>query len=152
MNDWHQERQLYASPYSGCRSFTGWAPAPPGCKIPKNTTWPSAHNAPGALACVDRGRRPCSGPQKLQRVHFRPSAPYPSWILGPGGEPLKPMCNVPNQWVLKPGKPPYNLRALAFPSTTGPWTTRITGGISGNLPDAAICGIGQFSQHNLGWS
>lgn len=88
-------------------------------------------------------------PQNVQRVHFRPSAPYPSWVLGPGGDPLKPMPRLCPQ---APGKPPYNLHALSFPSTTGAWNTRITGGISGDLPDCVICSIGQFSQHNLGWT
>jgi hypothetical protein len=99
--------------------------------------------------CVDRVSRPRPGPQNVQQVHFRPSAPYPSYVRGPGGDPLKPM---PNAWTQKVGRVPYNLRALSFPSTTGAWNTRITKGISGDLPDVEICSIGQFSQHNLGWS
>lgn len=148
MNDWQMQNQLHGSPYSGCRCFTGWARAPY-VRIPKNTTWPSPYNAPGAIMSVDRGRKPVGGPQNLQRVHFRGSGPVPSWVYGPGGDPVKPM---PNAWTQKVGQPPYNLRAMSFPSTTGPWNTRITGGISGNLPDCVICSIGQFSQHNLGWS
>lgn len=139
---------LFKSPYSGCGKFSGWQKAP--CaQMPVQTSWPSPYNAPGALACVDRGRRHPGGSQNVSQAHFRPSRPYPSFVLGPGGDPLVPM---PRAWTQKVGRPPYNLRALSFPSTTGAWNTRITGGISGNPPDAVICSIGQFNQHNLGLS
>ena len=139
---------LFKSPYSGCGKFSGWKQTP--CaKMPAQTSWPSPYNRAGAAMCVDRVKRPQPGPQNVQQVHFRPSSPYPTYVRGPGGDPLVPM---PRAWTQKVGKVPYNLRAMAFPSTSGPWNTRITGGISDNLPDCVICGIGQFSQHNLGLS
>lgn len=148
MNDWQMQNQLHGSPYSGCRCFTGWAKFSP-ARIPNNTTWPSPYGQ-GALICCDRGRKPVGGPQNLQRAHFRPSAPYPSWVLGPGGDPVKPM---PNAWTQKVGQPPYNLHALTFPSTTGPYTYAIGKGVGNDGKDFVVGGITNAnSHHNLGWS
>lgn len=152
MIDWHQERQLYGSPYSGCRCFTGW-PKPVLPKIPVNSTWPSPQNAPGARVCCDPAQRPRPATLNLQRAHFRPSAPYPSWVLGPGGEPLQRMCNVPNQFILKPGKPAYDLgRGIRGPSANGPLTYGIAGGVIYSGQDFVTGSSGQASQHNLGLS
>lgn len=164
LNDWHQERQLYSSPYSGCRCFSGWA-KPISPKIPVQTSWPSPYKAPGPILCVDRIHSTCSGvktaangvsgaPMAIpagsvcaQRVHFRPSAPFPMWIKG--GPPV-PACPR----IVRPiiGKPPYNLRALSFPSTSGPYTIGIASGVNGSLIEIVVGAVGSFSQHNAGWS
>lgn len=100
--------------------------------------------------CVDRVQRPRPAPQNVQQVHFRPSAPYPRYVLGPGGEPVKPM---PSAWTQKVGVPPYNLRALSFPSTSGPYNISITSGlIDSDGAHNVIGSMGQMSQHNLGLS
>jgi hypothetical protein len=100
--------------------------------------------------CVDRGSKPKPVVQNVQQVHFQPSRPYPCYVLGPGGEPVKPM---PSAWTQKVGVPPYNLRALTFPSTTGPYTYMISTGLTGpGGADAVVGSGGQASQHNLGLS
>jgi hypothetical protein len=62
---------------------------------------------------------------------------------------MKPM---PSAWTQRVGQPPYNLRAMSFPSTSGPYNIRITSGISDNLPDTVIGSMGMSSQHNMGLS
>lgn len=140
--------QLYGSPYSGCRCFSGWTR--PVCPKAPGASWPPSYNAPGALLCVDRVSRHHPGPQNVQRVHFRGSRPVPMWVLGPGGDPIKPM---PNAWTQKVGVPPYNLHALTFPSTSGPWSVGIAKGIvTSEGADIVSGAMGQFSLHNSGWS
>jgi hypothetical protein len=131
------ESVLFQSPYSGCCKFSGWKPvrnytAP-------NTQWPSAYNAPGAIICSDRSRKP-TGPLKPLLAQARPSQPYPRVIAGVGGEALKPM---PSAWTQKVGKPPYNLHAIAGPSSTGPYTYGIATGISTTLVDFVVGTAGQ---------
>jgi hypothetical protein len=99
--------------------------------------------------CVDK-TRPKPPVQNVQQVAFRPSVPYPRYVLGPGGEPVKPM---PSAWTQKVGVPPYNLRALSFPSTArGVYTYGITHGVNGSLMETVVGSGGQASQHNLGLS
>jgi hypothetical protein len=70
-------------------------------------------------------------------------------VLG-RGEPVKPM---PSAWTQKIGVPPYNLRAMSFPSTSGPYTLSISSGIIGpGGADNVVGSMGQMQQHNLGLS
>jgi hypothetical protein len=58
---------------------------------------------------------------------------------------------MPSAWTQKVGVPPYNLHAIAGPSTTGPYTYMIAGGITGPGGADAVVGTGgQASGHNLG--
>jgi hypothetical protein len=51
------------------------------------------------------------------------------------------------------GVPPYNLRALSFPSTSGPYGYTITSGVcDAASPDTVTGSMGQGSLHNLGLS
>lgn len=164
MNEPFIQSVLYQSPYSGCARFSGWKPAT--CPKVNNTCWPSPYNAPGALISCDRVRSTCPVPKSgasglvgtakaipvaqvyVTRTHFRPSVPFPMWIRG-GPEPLKPM---PSAWTQKVGQPPYNLRALSFPSSGGPLIYAIMGGNSAaGGPDMVVGSSGQASGHNLGW-
>lgn len=139
---------LFPSPYSGCRSFSGWPKQTcPGITV---STEGRQQTGRGPLFCVDPARRPAPGAQNVQRGHFRPSAPYPSWVLGPGGEPVKPM---PTFCTQVPGKPPYNIaKGIRGPSTMGPLTYGIAGGVVYASQDYVVGSSGQSSQHNLGWT
>lgn len=140
---------LFTSPYSGCRSFSGWPP--PTCQpIPGNVR-ATQQTGRSPLFSVDRVQRPTPLIQNLQRGHFRPSSPYPSWVIGPGGEPVKPMpC------IIRPpvGKPPYSIaKGIRGPSTMGPVTYGIAGGIIGPGGQDFVTGtFGQSSTHNSGWT
>lgn len=136
---------LFQSPYSGCPAFSGWKK--PVCPQAPNTQWPSPYKAPGAILCVDRClRRP--SPQNVQQVHFRPTLPYPGYI----GQ-LPPLNPMPSAWTQKVGAPPYNLHALAGPSSTGPYTYQIGSGLpSGGNPENVVGTGSMCSTHNLGLS
>ena len=60
---------------------------------------------------MDRVQRPYQGPQNVQQVHCRPSAPYPGRVLGPGTEGLRAM-------------PPYVVRQVYPPTQGGRFTSR----------------------------
>ena len=107
---------LYPSPYSGCGNFSGWPKKT--CNGPRSWTPATPSNVPGARLCVDRFPKAAGG-QVLQKVHHRPSLPYPGAILGPGTQGLKPMPHI----IRAPTpRPAYNLHAIAGPSSLGPFT------------------------------
>ena len=111
---------LPRTPDSGCARFSDWPP-PPQCRalpwIPKTAVKP-----PGTLLCADPWSVCHPGPQNLQQAHFRPAAPYPGVILGPGSEGLTPM--PPLTRLCKLPAPAYNLHPIAGPSHAGPFTVR----------------------------
>jgi hypothetical protein len=87
-------------------------------------------------------------------VHFRPTLPYPGFVFARGlsGQgSLNSVGSQPQQqqrqrsvatscWTQKPYAPAYNLRALAFPSTNGPYTYGIATGLvtNGAGPDYVV--------------
>lgn len=91
------ESVLFSSPYSGCRQFSGWALY--SCVKPGGTTFPSAYAAPGARLCVERYHKVAQGPKT----------------------PLAPKCG-PARATVTLSTPPYRLRAIQGPSSSGPWT------------------------------
>lgn len=127
---------LFKSPYSGCAQFSGWKKA--ACGTIPSPYWPAQNNAPGARMCVDRFRK-AQGLPVLQRVHYRPSRPYPGAVCGAGGEALKPAPRIVRP---TPPKPAYNLHAIAGPSATGPYTFGIARGICGAVGPDMVVGSG----------
>lgn len=90
---------LFKSPYSGCRSFSGWKPAP--CQpAPFQTTWPSPYKAPGAILCVDRYQKTWKTP----------------------GTPARPRYGPPRATVTMSTPPQAGRFLCAGPSSTGPFT------------------------------
>jgi hypothetical protein len=92
------ESVLFTSPYSGCRSFSGWPAAP--CQQAPGNAWPPQRNAPGAILCVDRYKK----------------------TLRPMQKPLPPKYGPPRATVTC-ATPTQNGRfTIRGPSTAGPWT------------------------------
>jgi|SRR6516225_5630439 hypothetical protein len=141
---------LYKSPYSGCGHFSGWKEPPSAYPIkgPPSTKYGPFSSLKGNF-CTDPTKSPIHGPQVLQRVHFRPSMPYPSAIVGAGTEGLQPMPPIVRG---QPRKPAYNLRAISGPSSQGPLTYGIATGIVSSGGIDFVVGSSGNRHHNLGLS
>ena len=71
---------LFKSPYSGCATFSGFAAVPkPGVALSP----PSAQqrSAMTGNICADPTKKAYTGPKSVQPVHFRPSYPYPGYVM-----------------------------------------------------------------------
>lgn len=88
--------------------------------------------------CVDRSKK-AQRYSVLQRVHHRPSRPYPGAVYGPGTEGLTPMPAIVRP---TPPKPAYNLHAICGPSATGPYTFGIATGVSAGGGLSFVTGAG----------
>lgn len=88
---------LFKSPYSGCCKFSGWPPQTCNKNV-GGTTWPSPYNRPGAILCVDRYQKTWKPPGMPDSPKYGPRA---------------------TTTVMTP---PYRLRAIAGPSSRGPFT------------------------------
>ena len=95
--------------------------------------------------CVDRGRKTQGPPVTLQRTHFRPTLPYPGACLGPGKDGLVPMAPYVVRQV---GAPPYNLKPIAGPSSTGPYT--VYSGFDQKGGEEFGVGPSRGAGHNMG--
>jgi hypothetical protein len=94
---------LFSSPYSGCPGFSGWPLNP--CPAPAPSAyWPAQRNAPGARMSVDLYR--------------------PGWAERRVPKILSPPKYGPPRATVTLSAPLYNLRPIAGPSATGPFTYR----------------------------
>jgi hypothetical protein len=110
---------LFGSPYSGCASFSGWAPGAK-CNV---RTWLTSSAASRPLVSWP-------GPSTTKATHHqvpvpvfsRPSRPYPSVVLGLSSEPYPGSGMIPAQ-IRKIYPPLQGGRfTVKGPSAAGPFT------------------------------
>jgi hypothetical protein len=94
--------------------------------------------------CCDPRYKPARGPQNVAQVHFRPSAPYPGYILGPGTGVSAPQPLPPRALQTLATPPQAGRFGIKGPSATGPWTYRDT---SGTYPIFRTGSIGTGQQN-----
>ena len=114
---------LFRSPYSGCAGFSGWPRAH--CEGPK-VQGPSSAYSRAPAVCSDHAKRR--------------SSPWP--IVLP--------ATLPPRATVTSSKPPYNLRPIAGPSSSGPFTTICTRGEFWGRGPVIGVGSSRGAGHNLG--
>lgn len=119
-------RVLFASPYSGCRCYSGWQEITPGGAKLATNVWPAQRNAPGAILCADRYHKAAQTLDTLTASIALAQNPVPRGAPTQGGRFL-----------------------VSGPSSSGPFTVaNISGGTYDSGPKWGIGGRG--SSHSLG--